>query len=154
MTARPCCIYSAAGNQGPIPGLAAAQISKQVQLCWLALSHCLPVSCSACGSAVSPCERLTMSLWIPLQNPKKQQLGLSVVFRGHFLGSSESTVTPFLFPSRHGSLVGWRRHVCSSSPLHKTSKRGLWAHDKAGTAASSDCCQRDSSIRTSIARCA
>lgn len=40
MTARPCCIYSAAGagNQGPIPGLADAQIFKQVQLCWLALS--------------------------------------------------------------------------------------------------------------------
>lgn len=32
MTARLCEIYSAAGNQGPIPGLAAAaaQISKQV----------------------------------------------------------------------------------------------------------------------------
>lgn len=36
-----------------------------------------------------------MSLWILLQNPnKQQQVGLSVVFDGHFLESSDATATP------------------------------------------------------------
>lgn len=108
MTARHCCIYSAAGNQGPIPGLTAAQISRQVQLRWLALSPpsacvlffpwvcCLPMwNSDLVGNNAPTSCRIISSLWIPLQNPnKQQQVGLTIVFHGHFLGSSDTTVTP------------------------------------------------------------
>lgn len=68
MTVRPCCIYSAAGNQSPTPGIAAAQISKQVQLCWLALSLL-----SACGCAVSPHEIQTWWVVMLLLPPESQR---------------------------------------------------------------------------------
>lgn len=108
MTARHCCIYSAAGNQGPIPGLTAAQISSQVQLRWFALNPpsacvlfcpwvcCLPMwNSDLAGNNAPTSSRITRSLWIPLQNPnKQQQVGLTIVIHGHFLRSSDNTVTP------------------------------------------------------------
>lgn len=153
MTARPCGIYSAAGNQGPIPGLAAAHISKQVHLCWLALSplsacvlfcmwvHCLPIwNSNSVGNNAPTSSRITMSLWNPLQNPnKQQQAGLS-----SFMDTSwgvQMPLSPHLyFPGRHGSLGGWRSCICSSSPLCKSNRRGLRAPDRAGTGAGSACC--------------
>lgn len=161
MTARPRCICSAAGNQSPTPGLAVAQISKQVQLCWLALSLL-----SACGCAVSPCEIQTWWVTMLLLPPESQwdfgslyktqtsssKLASLLSFRDTSWGVQIPLSPPSLFPSRHGSLGGWTRCVCSSSPLYKTNWRGLWVHDKAGTG--SACCQRDSSIKTSTARCA
>lgn len=169
MTARPCGIYSAAGNQAPIPSLPAAQISKQVQLCWLVLSppsacvlFCMWVCClptwnsSSVGNNAPTSSRITLSLLDPSTKPKQAAASWPLCcLWWTLLGEFRCHCHPHLyFPVRHGSLGGWRRCICSSSPLRKTNRRGLQAHDKAGTGAGSVCCQRDSNVRTSIARCA